>query len=156
MPKFTRSRFQRVFSMNTNRRPEAPWGAIEASSVTRNRSGSAARPAPAHTAANRRNRKRMAVSSLTCPARPPGKLAPRGMFCHTQTLPTILFRGCFFLLAAASLAAQPSPAAAEAFHYSVEWRLIHAGTADLVMQRKTDAVEGQLALRSAGLVSRLF
>lgn len=57
----------------------------------------------------------------------------------------------FFLLAGL-VAAQCTAGAKETFHYSVEWRLINAGFAELTFE-DTGAV---LHLKSTGLVSRLF
>jgi hypothetical protein len=56
-------------------------------------------------------------------------------------------------LAVVLLAAAPWTAAAkESLHYSVEWRLINAGFADLTF----DETSSTLHLKSTGLVSRLF
>lgn len=55
-------------------------------------------------------------------------------------------------LACSALSAQ-SP---EKFSFDVEWRLITAGRTDLTWQHTKSGFKGQLALRTAGLVSRLF
>jgi len=69
--------------------------------------------------------------------------------CHTQTFMRFLVT---LALASAALGAQTS----EKFSFDVEWRLITAGRTDLTWEQGAGGFTGQLALRSTGLVSRLF
>jgi len=67
----------------------------------------------------------------------------------TQTFMRIL---ATLALACAALHSQ----AVEKFSYDVEWRLVTAGRTELTWEQGSGGFKGQLAVRSAGLVSRLF
>src|SRR5690242_11628443 len=68
----------------------------------------------------------------------------------------VLFAACSLAPAQSSLASRtPSdtlPTGGEKFNYSVEWKLIHAGTVSLEVQKEDASVR----LVSAGIVSSLF
>jgi hypothetical protein len=57
---------------------------------------------------------------------------------------------------AASRQQMTASPAGEAFSYSAEWRLIHAGNARLELQRTGEGSEARLHLRSTGVVSVIF
>lgn len=69
----------------------------------------------------------------------------------------MLFRYLLFLIAIPALCAQPKAfPSSEALTYSIEWRLIYAGTAHLVLRPAANGWNSQIHVESGGMVSKLY
>jgi hypothetical protein len=71
------------------------------------------------------------------------------------TVPLCLALACTPVLAQVPAAPKPFPTP-DAMTYSIEWRLINAGTARITLERSGAGWQTHLVLQSAGLVSKLY